>query len=113
MGFKVDDESLKKFFKKKEKKKTPEEERNELGLGKATDLTIKFRVVEWIKKVWDHLDPVTPRVISDHRLKSEIGVQEITSHARNVMRERNVCLRQQKRWVGNKRRIYWLVTKCE
>jgi len=94
------------FLFKKKSKKTKKEQ---YGLGTTRYLTIKTRIAEWVKKVWDHLDTELDTCVSNARLCQELGTTEITPYVRQELRKRGILLT---RFKKNNRTEWWGVRRC-
>lgn len=107
MGFEIDDEFMKQFF----KEKSPKKRREMAGLGNDPNIALKFRVAEWIDKVWELLKPGD--LIAEERLCTELGVKKITKHVRDLLAKRGVRLQKLERGLWkNKSWTYYEVMKA-
>ena len=101
------DENISHLFHKKSKA----EKKASFGIGSASSLSMKLRVVEWVAKVWELLSEDIPFAITDARLLKEFGTDRITPHIRRMLYKRGVRL-----VVKRDRKmdaVYYLVTKIK
>jgi hypothetical protein len=93
------------------KAKTKAEKKAQYGIGSADSLSIKVRVVEWIRKVWDLLSTDIPIAINEERLLKEFGADGMSTYIRDMLYKRGVKLTVKKDRKMNA--VYYMVTKIK
>ena len=87
--------------------KSEMEKRIQHGVRDARMISIKVRIAEWVKKVWNDFDDFA--LFNESRLLKEWGADRVTPYIRKELKKRGIDLGRRSVRRG---RAFYVVEKC-